>query len=178
MSCGFVEPLEANALYTIVTSIRRLNNVLDLPNLDFTTYNEKMSYTIDDIADFILVHYTLSSRTDTKFWTDMQELGKKLDHTSLVWDKYNHANNSMYGAITGYTMFPDYMWAQLGSSWKIPLCNKYLDPITKKLADLHFKYSEEKHDIISSTRTNSYHWLKENIFENLTPAQWQEKYIK
>jgi hypothetical protein len=53
-----------------------------------------------------------------------------------------------------------------------------LDPITKKLAELHFKYSEEKHDIISSTRTNSYRWLKENIFENLTPAQWQEKYTK
>jgi tryptophan halogenase len=178
LSCGFVEPLEANALYTIVTSIRRLNNVLDLPILDFTTYNEKMSYTIDDIADFILVHYTLSSRTDTKFWTDMQAIGKKLDHTSLVWDKYNHANNSMYGAITGYTMFPDYMWAQLASSWNIPPYKKYLDPITEKLAALHFKHSEEKHDVISNTRTNSYRWLKENIFENLTPAQWQEQYIK
>ena len=178
LSCGFVEPLEANALYTIVTSIRRLRNVLDLPDLDFTTYNEKMSYTIDDIADFIIVHYTLSSRTDTAFWKDMQQTGKRLNHIDLLEKKYNHPNNSMYGAITGYTLFPDYMWAQLAASWKIPLTEKPLNPVTEKLAKLHFETSEEKHRLISETRTNSYQWLKTNIFENLTPDQWQEKYFK
>jgi hypothetical protein len=178
LSCGFVEPLEANALYTIITSIRRLNNVLEKDTLDFSIYNEKMSYTIDDIADFILVHYTLSSRTDTAFWKDLQALGVRRNHKELVWQKYNHPKNSMHGAVNGYTMFPDYMWAQLGQSWNVGIIEKFLDPTIKKLAELHFTSVEEKHNIISSTRQNSFQWLKENIFENLTPEEWESKYIK
>lgn len=179
LSCGFVEPLEANALYTIITSIRRLNNVLDNEDLDFSIYNEKMSYTIDDIANFILVHYTLSSRTDTAFWRDMNALGKQLAHKDLVWEKYNNPNNSMVGAITGYTMFPDYMWAQLGISWNIENTkSKALDSVTKELAKLHFTTSERKHDIISDTMPNSYNWLRYHIFQGLSSKQWEEKYLK
>jgi hypothetical protein len=43
-----------------------------------------MNYTIDDIADFILVHYTMSNRQDTLFWKDMRELGIKLKHKDLL----------------------------------------------------------------------------------------------
>lgn len=178
LSCGFVEPLEANALYTIITAIRRLNNVLDLPSLDFSVYNEKMAYTIDDIADFILVHYTLSSRNDTNFWKDMSNLGKKLDHKNLIAKKYYHPNNSMKGAITGYTMFPDYMWAQLGCSWGVFDKEMSLDPTTKELSKLHFEYSEKKHEVISNKMINSYQWLKSTIFEGMEPSDWEQKYIK
>lgn len=179
LSCGFVEPLEANALYTIITSIRRLNNVLDQEMLDFSLYNEKMGYTIDDIADFILVHYTLSSRDDTNFWKDMSNLGKKLNHKNLVWEKYNHSKNSMHAAITGYTMFPDYMWAQLGSSWNIEnQKSKLLDNDTLKLAELYFTTSEQKHSIISNKMKNSYIWLKKNIFDNMDSKEWEQKYNK
>jgi len=179
LSCGFVEPLEANALYTIITSIRRLNNVLDLPTLDFTVYNEKMAYTIDDIADFILVHYTLSSRTDTLFWTDMKAVGERLEHQKLLWSKYNHPNNSMYGAVTGYTMFPDYLWAQLGASWGVPQVDKKdLNETTKELANIHFTASEKKHDIIAKSTLNSYRWLRKTIFEDLSSKAWEDEYLK
>jgi hypothetical protein len=66
----------------------------------------------------------------------------------------------------------------LAASWKIPLTKKSLNSLTEKLAKLHFETSEEKHKLISETRINSYQWLKTNIFENLTPEQWQEKYFK
>jgi hypothetical protein len=152
--------------------------MLDNDVLDFTVYNEKMSYTIDDIADFILTHYTLSSRSDTEFWKEMNILGKKLNHDRLVWEKYNHPNNSMVGAITGYTMFPDYMWAQLGNSWSVEhQRSKTLNTVTKELAELHFSAVEKKHSIISNSRTNSYEWLKENIFQGLSSKEWEEKYI-
>lgn len=177
LSCGFVEPLEANALYTIITSIRRLNNVLDNDSWDWSIYNEKMAYTIDDIADFILVHYTLSSR-EGQFWDDMREVGKKLNHDNIVWKKYYEPKNSMYAAVTGYTMFPDYMWAQLGVSWGLTNKDLQLNETTQQLADIHFTSSEKKHDIISDNMTNSYKWLRETIFENLTPQEWESKYIK
>ena len=179
LSCGFVEPLEANALYTIITSIRRLNNVLQNDTLDFSTYNEKMSYTIDDIADFILVHYTLSSRTDTEFWKDMSSIGKQHNHREVLWQKYHETKNSMYGAVTGYTMFPDYMWAQLAASWNVEnTCKGDLNAVTKQLAELHFTQSERKHDIISDNMTNSYQWLKKYVFEDMSSEQWSHKYNK
>lgn len=179
LSCGFVEPLEANALYTIITSIRRLNAVLRNNTLDFSVYNEKMAYTIDDIADFILTHYTLSSRKDTEFWKDMSAVGLEHDHQNLLWQKYNEPKNSMQGAITGYTMFPDYMWAQLAASWDVKnTSERKLNVATKQLAEMHFTHNEKKHDIISDNMINSYQWLKEYIFEDLTPEQWARKYNK
>lgn len=178
LSCGFVEPLEANALYTIITSIRRLNNVLDQPVLDFGVYNEKMSYTIDDIADFILVHYTLSSRDDTDFWRDMRQLGKELNHKDLVLEKIYEPKNTMKAAIQGYTMFPDYMWAQLAVSWGIKVDRMKLDPVIMSLAKLHFSHSEQKHSIISDNMSASYHWHKENIFKGLDGQTWYENYLK
>ena len=174
LTCGFVEPLEANALYTIVTSIRRLHEVLN--ENDYKSYNNKMAHTIDDIANFILVHYTLSPRTDTKFWTDMQAIGEANDHTSLVIDKIYDEKNSMLGAITGYTMFPDYMWAQLASHWNIDfdVRNKSSDA-DKTLAKMHFDFNNNKHKYIASLCENNYTWLKNNIFENVPSNEWQSK---
>lgn len=183
LSSGFVEPLEANALYTIITSIRRLFDVTkDYKKtgvFDFSSFNEKMKYTIDDIADFILVHYTLSSRNDTDFWKDMQSLGQKLDHKLLVWKKYQAEQNSMYGAVTGYTMFPDYMWAQLAASWNVlDEFDKSLDKLTYELAVDHYKFFEKKHNTISNTLDKNYHWHKQNIFDGLEAKEWEQQYIK
>lgn len=182
LSCGFVEPLEANSLYVIITSIRRLFEVTEEYNktgiLDFSTFNEKMKYTINDIADFILIHYTLSSRSDTDFWKDMRSLGKKLDHRSLIWQKYKNTKNSMYGASIGYTMFPDYMWAQLAASWGlISDFDRKLDDLTYRLAVDHYKFFENKHSIVSENIKNNYQWHKENIFDNLTGKEWEQLYI-
>lgn len=178
LSCGFVEPLEANALYTIITSIKSLDSILRSDSLDFTAYNEKMKYTIDDIADFLLVHYTLSSRTDTTFWKDMISIGEKLDHKTLIWEKYQDQKNSMRAAITGNIMFPDYMWAELGASWDIPPPKDFvLNKTSQELAELFFKNSEKKHDIISSKMQNSYHWLKDHVFDGLTPLEWEKNML-
>ena len=50
LSCGFIEPLEANALYEVVTSITRLNKTLDKPKLDFSSYNKKMIRGFGDLS--------------------------------------------------------------------------------------------------------------------------------
>ena len=178
LTCGFVEPLEANALYTIVTSIRRLNKVLDNDVLDFTSYNEKMGHTIDDIADFILVHYTLSSRNDTDFWKDMQQLGKDLNHRDLVLNKIYQPENTMKSAIEGYTMFPDYMWAQLAVSWGIKVDQKSLNLTSLALAKLHFNTSEQKHNLISDHVQTNYQWHKETVFNGLNSGDWAQQFLK
>ncbi len=180
LSCGFVEPLEANALYTIINTIGQLSKVLESDNLNFDIYNDKITKSIDDIADFILVHYTLSNRTDTDFWIDMQNIGDKNKHREMVLEKYKNKYNSMNAALDGYTLFPEYMWAQLAHSWDLNLDDwfqKEFKDLDIELTRLHFEHLERKNDLISDTKMNNFNWLKENIYENLSPSQWTEKYL-
>jgi len=134
-----------NALYIIVNSIRRLSRVLMKGQLNFTSYNKEMSYTIDDIADFILVHYTMSNRTDTKFWQDIKQ-----NHTQLINDKINNPLNTMKNSISGYSMFPDYMWLQLAISWGIDVKLKTVDEIFLDLSKKYYEYHENKHRTIAN----------------------------
>jgi len=184
LSGGFVEPLEANALFVIINSVRRLYDVIvsyqETGHYDFRKFNEIMTYSIDDISDFILVHYTLSSRTDSTMWREMRELGKKENHTELVYEKYKHKNNTMQSALEGYTMFPQYMWAQ----WAVHMgldTTKWYDlkkDDTYELAKLYFLDTEKRHSIISRSLKNNHQWLKENVFKNQTPSQWENLVLK
>jgi tryptophan halogenase len=179
LTCGFVEPLEANALYTVITGIQRLGEVLSTASLNWESYNKKMAEVIDDIADFILVHYTLSSRQDTTFWKEMSNKGTALNHHKLVWDKYYDRKNSMHNTLNGHCMYPDLLWLQLARSWGIPNPKSVtLDPLTEQLAQLHFQSVEHKHRLISQSRQNNFHWLKENVFDNLSPSHWEDQFIK
>ena len=171
LSSGFVEPLEANALYTIITGILLLSETLkefDNSNeLDWTNFNEKLTHTIDDIADFLLVHYTLSQRTDTDFWKDMSELGNKLQHKDLLLSKYNDIKNTMMYARKNYTMFPDYMWIQLASHYNINLETRKVDSTLLELAQLEFEYSYNKHKLVSESLENNYVWHQRVIFDSV-----------
>lgn len=183
LSCGFTEPLEANALFVIINSIRRLFDVItkyqETGYYNFKQFNEILTYSIDDISDFILVHYTLSSRTDSNLWLEMRELGKKENHKDLVYEKYKHKNNTMYSALEGYTMFPQYMWAQ----WAVHMgvdTSTWFDvkqDDTYELAKIHFLNTERRHQIISRSCKNNYAWLRENVFNNLTATEWEKNVL-
>lgn len=178
LSAGFVEPMEANALYVIINSIVMFSKVLD-GKMTAADANERINYSLDDIADFIKVHYTLSERSSNDFWKDMKEIGKKDNHVDLIYNKYHHTNNTMYSATTGYSLFPDYMWAQLATSWGINTTSWYTTPdqLTIELAKLYYSGNEKKHNLISKTRQNNYIWLKENVFNNMSPAEWERSIL-
>jgi hypothetical protein len=179
LSYGFVEPLEANAFYIIINSIQQLEVVIDEYKktnvLNFNTMNKKMNHALDDIADFIKVHYTLSQRTDTEFWNDMRAVHLKENHVDLIREKYK--TNTMMHSLEGYSMFPDYMWAQLAASWHVDTKSWYpdIDKTTKELAKLTFEMQKQRHNIISSTRSNHYTWLKENVFNGLENTEWESR---
>lgn len=183
LSCGFVEPMEANALFIIINSIGQLSSAIkNYSNTgvwNFDEFNEKVSYSIDDIADFIKVHYTLSNRDQTDFWKDMRKIHEKENHIDLIYEKYKSERNTMTNAIDGYSLFPDYMWAQLATSWGIPTKGWYNQPdeITIELAKIHHLHQERKHDLISQSCENNYTWLKENIFKNMNSRGWEESIL-
>jgi hypothetical protein len=185
LSCGFVEPMEANALFTIVTSIITLDKTIkqykETNTFDFTYYNDIMGYAIDDIADFILVHYTLSPRHNNEFWNTMRDIGRKENHLDLLYEKYKDRRNNMKSALMEMrTIFPDYMWANLADGWGLDLAkwqDQTIDPTFVDLSRSYFKNLEKLHKTASQTGTNNYQWLKHNVFQGLEYKEWMERFI-
>lgn len=167
LSSGFVEPLEANALYTIITGIKLLDTTINkykiTSRFDWSDYNKKLTHTIDDIADFLIVHYTLSQRQDTEFWKDMREIGKTDNHEQLIKDKYYDIRNTMGYASHNHTMFPDYMWIQLATHYNIDM-DIQVDNELLELGLLEFKHNYKKHSLISKSTLNNYEWINKVIF--------------
>ena len=167
LSSGFVEPLEANALYTIITGVNLLSEVVkdykETNRLDWTKYNNQLTETIDDIADFLLVHYTLSKRDDTDFWKDMRAIGERENHAELVKQKYYSIKNTMLYARSNFSMFPDYMWIQLASHFGIDF-DVEIDQNKLDVGLLELEHSYKKHQLVSSQNMNNYDWLQSVIF--------------
>ncbi|NJS17096.1 MAG: tryptophan 7-halogenase [Nostocaceae cyanobacterium CSU_2_110] len=71
LSCGFIEPLEATGIYTIYSALHYLVKYFPDKSMNpglRNKYNERIAYMFDDIRDFIVMHYCMTSREDTPFW--------------------------------------------------------------------------------------------------------------
>lgn len=183
LSCGFIEPMEANALFTITNSIRRLapvvENYIYNKQWDFTRYNQVLNYCIQDIADFIKIHYTLSDRDDTDFWKDMHNIGVKENHAELVKSKYQNQKHHMEFTKEGWTLFPSYMYAQVAHSWGVDISSwtdATIDDITLELGLKHFKHLEDKFQLIARNTDNFYEYMKREVYNNISGQEWENKY--
>ena len=72
-SAGFVEPLEATALFVICNAARALAIALadsegDPPPTLRATFNRTVSRMWEEIRDFLAIHYRFNTRLDTPFW--------------------------------------------------------------------------------------------------------------
>tara|TARA_B100001287_G_scaffold102251_1_gene85904 strand:- start:4354 stop:5997 length:1644 start_codon:yes stop_codon:yes gene_type:complete len=116
MAAGFIDPLEANAVVSSISCMKRLAWMLQR-DYDKDYYNRKVTYYFDDIADFTAVHYTLSRRGDNHFWQDMRRIGRELDHKGLVKKKYYEQANCMDSVVGYVTAFPDVNWLDIANNW-------------------------------------------------------------
>ncbi|MHC6647376.1 tryptophan halogenase family protein [Alteromonas sp. HB246098] len=71
LSSGFIEPLESTSIHLIQQSIIRLlqlipNNQDYVPNQ--LLFNQRMRFEMENIRDFIILHYHATARKDTPFW--------------------------------------------------------------------------------------------------------------
>jgi len=176
LSSGFVEPMESNLLYIIVFAIRSLSKIIRSKSIDWTTFNKEMLYSFDDVYEFLLAHYTLTQREDTPFWADLKARGQQEKHVEMAIAKTTDPRNSVYNSLAGRNLFPDYMWMELVSAWGHHP-GRTLNPKLHELAKLHILHYERKHDLISDDMHNSFEWLKNNIFQNLSPREWEDQYL-
>ena len=91
LSTGFLEPLESTSIYLIQAGLGHMMHLLQaggpIASTDIDTYNSILSHQFARIRDFILLHYCLTERRDTPFWTDManKELPETLAYKLHTW---------------------------------------------------------------------------------------------
>ena len=109
MSSGFIEPLEASALVLVELSAAMVAEQLPanraIMDLVAKRFNDKFLYRWDRIIDFLKLHYVLSQRTDSQYWTDnrnvssipesLQEL-MALWRYQVPWHRDNHHVDEMF----------------------------------------------------------------------------------
>ena len=89
LSAGFIEPLESTSIHLIQRSIIRLMQLFPagaVHQSDIDEFNEQTRQEMENIRDFIVLHYHVTERADSKFWrycrsmTVPESLAHRLQH--------------------------------------------------------------------------------------------------
>jgi tryptophan halogenase len=77
LSSGFLEPLESTSIHLIQNNIIRLIKLFPADRIhaqEVRQFNEDARIEFDAIRDFIILHYHLTQRADSPYWTDCREM--------------------------------------------------------------------------------------------------------
>lgn len=77
LASGFVEPLESTSIHLIMTGIVRLMRLFPFDGVHqcaIDEYNEKLDGEMNSIRDFIVMHYKVTERQDSPFWTHCRQM--------------------------------------------------------------------------------------------------------
>lgn len=71
LAASFLEPLESTGIYFTYAALHQL--IQNFPDRDMDRrlrdkFNERVAFMVDDVRDFLLLHYVTTSREDTAFW--------------------------------------------------------------------------------------------------------------
>jgi tryptophan halogenase len=103
ISAGFIEPLEASALALIELSAAMIRDELpatrEVMDIAATRFNDRFRYRWDRVIDFLKLHYVLSQRTDSEFWTDnrrSETIPERLQELMKVWRYQPPSHNDFF----------------------------------------------------------------------------------
>ncbi|MBN7820653.1 tryptophan halogenase family protein [Bowmanella yangjiangensis] len=94
LSQGFIEPLEATALFLVQQSAALFADAFEHGQFTDTnqdSYNDTINGYFEGIRDYIAAHYYTNSRTDSQYWLDCQNnhdgQSDTLKHILEIWNK-------------------------------------------------------------------------------------------
>ena len=71
LASGFMEPLESTSIHLAQRAIIRLMQMFPYDGVrqpDIDEFNSQMTFEIENIRDFIVLHYHVTERDDSRFW--------------------------------------------------------------------------------------------------------------
>ena len=77
LASGFVEPLESTSIHLIQRSAIRLMQLFPgggIKPADIEEYNQQSRRELEHIRDFIVLHYHVNARTDSRLWRDVRDM--------------------------------------------------------------------------------------------------------
>ena len=131
LSSGFVEPLESTSIHLIQQGILRLLQLLpnrDMPAANIEKFNRKMHFEMENIRDFIVLHYKLTERNDSAYWRHFKHMpiSESLRHRL---DLFRH---SAYAEKAEGELFGEASWIQvmLGQGLKPESYHRVVDEMS------------------------------------------------
>ncbi|WP_185231777.1 tryptophan halogenase family protein [Teredinibacter franksiae] len=96
LSSGFLEPLESTSIHLFMTGITRLMQLFPFDGVDQTTvdeYNSRLKIEMEQIRDFIILHYHVTDRTDSPFWRHCRSMTvpDTLTHRLNLFERTGHS---------------------------------------------------------------------------------------
>ena len=179
LSAGFIEPLESNGLLSVHGFLARLVRLIDRGTIS-TFKKEQFNYACSQFfkyfAGFVSMHYALSSRTDTKYWRDIQNRDYKIEKHFKTLD--NQFQDLAIQKFNTYFYTPDTGTACIAIGMRWPATDEFALKYGECSTDLNERNNEWKAsiknlekrktqwDTIGKQCTPFVEFLRKNIYAN------------